>query len=126
MEKIYFGGEKEPDLKKVGRILEELQMGGFVTSLPLGILTPAGEHGSLLSGGQKQRIALARALYRDPEILILDEATAALDELSQKCILDRALSLRDEGKTVIMITHRSDNVAIADRILDMNKLSARS
>ena len=120
------GGDPEPDLKKVGGILEELQMGGFIATLSLGILTPAGEHGSLLSGGQKQRIALARALYRDPEILILDEATAALDELSQACILRKAAALRDEGKTVIMITHRRDNVAVADRILDMNELSARS
>ena len=113
------GGEKEPDLRKVGTLLEELQMGGFVTSLPLGLLTPAGEHGSLLSGGQKQRIALARALYRDPRILILDEATAALDEVSQQCILRKAAALRDEGKTVIMITHRRDNVATADRVLEM-------
>lgn len=120
------GGEKDPDLKKVGRILEELQMARFVASLSLGILTPAGEHGSLLSGGQKQRIALARALYRDPQILILDEATAALDEFSQACILRKAAALRDEGRIVIMITHRRDNVAVADRVLDMNQLSAHS
>lgn len=114
------GGEKEPDLRKVGIILEELQMGGFIASLPMGILTPSGEHGSLLSGGQKQRIALARALYRDPQILILDEATAALDEVSQQCILRKAAALRDEGITVIMITHRRDNIAIADRVLEMS------
>ena len=125
------GGEKDPDLRKVGEILEELQMGGFVASLPMGILTPAGEHGSLLSGGQKQRIALARALYRDPRILILDEATAALDEVSQQCILRKAAALRNEGKTVIMITHRRDNIAVADRVLEMShgtneQLSARS
>ena len=126
------GGEKEPDLRKVGTILEELQMGGFIASLPMGILTSAGEHGSLLSGGQKQRIALARALYRDPRILILDEATAALDEVSQQCILRKAAALRDEGKTVIMITHRRDNIAVADRVLEMShgtieeKVSARS
>ena len=113
------GGEKDPDLRKVGKILEELQMGGFIASLPMGILTPAGEHGSLLSGGQKQRIALARALYRDPQILILDEATAALDLVSQQCILRKAVALRDEGKTVIMITHRKDNMAVADRVLEM-------
>lgn len=125
------GGDKEPDLRKVGAILEELKMGSFISSLPLGILTPAGEHGSLLSGGQKQRIALARALYRDPQILILDEATAALDEVSQQCILGKAAALRNEGKTVIMITHRRDNIAIADRVLEMRhgmheKVSARS
>lgn len=111
------GGEKDPDLKKIGGILDELGLKDFIASLPLGILTPAGEKGCLLSGGQRQRIALARALYRDPKILILDEATSSLDEESQRYILDKARSLRDEGKSVILISHKKDNIAIADQVI---------
>lgn len=113
------GGEAQPDLKKVSLILDELGLKEFIISLPLGILSQAGEKGCMLSGGQKQRIALARALYRDPQALILDEATASLDEESQKIILDRAKKLRDEGKTIIMITHNKDNISVADRICRM-------
>ena len=120
------GGGKEPDLKRVVAILDELEMGPFISKLPMGILTSCGENGGLLSGGQKQRIAMARALYRDPKILILDEATAALDEQAQACILRKAAALRDEGKTVIMITHRKEPLVWADGVLDMDKLCAHT
>ena len=113
------GGESSPDLKKISGILDSLGLKEFITSLPLGILSQAGEKGCLLSGGQKQRIALARALYRDPKILILDEATASLDEESQKYILAGAVELRNQGRTVIMITHRKDNMTIADKVCRM-------
>lgn len=113
------GGESSPDLKKISGILDSLGLKEFITSLPLGILSQAGEKGCLLSGGQKQRIALARALYRDPRILILDEATASLDEESQKYILAEAVELRNQGRTVIMITHRKDNMTIADKVCRM-------
>lgn len=119
------GGEKNPDLEKAARIMDELGMKEFITSLPLGMLTPAGEGGCLLSGGQRQRVAMARALWRDPKILILDEATASLDSESQKYILKAARRLRDAGRTVIMITHRKDNAETADLIFHMEGESAR-
>ncbi|MBQ0024656.1 MAG: peptidase domain-containing ABC transporter [Bacteroidales bacterium] len=109
--------EKSPDIKRVASILEDLGLHDFITALPMGLLTPIGERGCTLSGGQKQRIALARALYRDPEILILDEATSSLDNVSQKYVLDKIVRLRDAGKTIVMITHKTDNIAIADNII---------
>jgi len=118
------GGEKNPNLRRVAAILDQLGMKEFITSLPLGMLTPVGEFGSLLSGGQKQRVAMARAIWRNPQVLILDEATASLDSESQQYILRSACRMRDEGKTVIMITHRKDNTEIADLIFHMEGESA--
>jgi len=115
------GGSRCPDLEKAVRILEELGLKEFVTSLPTGILTPIGERGALLSGGQRQRIALARALYLEPAVLILDEATSSLDDESQRIILERIEAFRDGGGTVVMITHKKDNLEIADYIIDMNE-----
>lgn len=112
--------DSEPDLEKVSQIINELGLTGFIRELPLGPLTKVGERGSVLSGGQKQRIALARVLYLDPQVIILDEATSSLDEVSQKFILDKIRNLRDEGKTILMITHKSDNVRIADYRIEMN------
>ena len=113
------GGGAEPDLKRAAALLDELGMKPFISALPEGILTRIGERGCCLSGGQRQRIALARALYRDPQILILDECTSSLDQSSQEFILNRIKALRDSGKSVIMITHRDDNAAIADEIFEM-------
>jgi len=108
-----------PDVEKVVRLLEELELGPMVHELPMGIFTRIGERGGMLSGGQRQRIALARALYREPDILILDEVTSSLDEASQRSLLARIRRFRDEGGTVMMITHKKDNAAIADHIETM-------
>lgn len=109
--------EKTPDIRRISSILDDLGLHEFISNLPLGLLTPIGDRGCALSGGQKQRIALARALYRDPQILILDEATASLDETSQSYVLKKIVELRNEGKTIVMITHKNDNVKIADCII---------
>ena len=113
------GGEKEPDMERVAELLVTLDMQGFTTSLPMGLLTKVGERGASLSGGQKQRIALARALYRRPQLLVMDEATSSLDSASESAILQKVRKLADDGLTVIMITHKKDNLAIADKIIDM-------
>lgn len=112
--------DPEPDIKRVSIILDDLGMGKFIRELPMGILTPVGQYGSILSGGQKQRIAFARVLYHDPQIIILDEATSSLDSVSQKYILDKIVSLRNQGKTIVMISHKDDNVTIADNLVKMN------
>lgn len=107
--------EKNPDVKKAVEILDSLGMRDFFSKLPMGILTRVGQRGCTLSGGQRQRLALARALYRDPQVMILDEATSSLDEVSQSYVLEKVKALRDEGRTIMMITHKNDNVKIADR-----------
>ena len=77
-----------------------------------------GERGVKLSGGQIQRIGLARALYNDPEVLVLDEATNALDIKTEKKIIDILLPMRNK-KTVIMITHRTWDMEIFDSIIQI-------
>ena len=105
-------------------ILEELGLDDWISGLPMGLLTRIGERGCSLSGGQRQRIALARALYREPKLLILDEATASLDRASKEQMLRRILRFRDEGGTVMLITHQDDSAAIADKIIQMNNIRA--
>ena len=108
-----------PDIGRITRLLDELELGPMVRELPMGLLTRIGERGGLLSGGQRQRIALARALYHQPSVLILDEATSSLDESARNCLLRRIEQFRDEGGTVMMITHNADNAAIADKIVKL-------
>ena len=88
----------------------------FVTALPQGYDTPIGDEGVRLSGGQKQRIALARALLKDPPILVLDEATAMFDPQGEAEFIAECRELL-RGRTVILITHRPASLALADRIV---------
>ena len=93
----------------------------FVEELPHGFNTYIGENGTTLSGGQRQLIAIARALYRDPEVLIMDEATSSLDSVAENNVKRAVEYLRAKGKTVIVIAHRLSTINIADRIFVIEK-----
>lgn len=87
-----------------------------IMAMPMGYQTLIGENGNGLSGGQKQRILLARALYKKPALLILDEATSHLDIESEILI---SQTLRQEGVPILLIAHRPETIASADRVLLM-------
>jgi ATP-binding cassette subfamily B protein/subfamily B ATP-binding cassette protein MsbA len=89
---------------------------GFICALPDGFDTVVGERGYRLSGGQRQRISLARAILRDPELLILDEATSALDTESER-LVQQALERFEQQRTVLVIAHRLSTIVGADQIL---------
>jgi ATP-binding cassette subfamily C protein len=109
-------GDPEPDRDRVLRCLSMAAADRFVSAMPEGIDTHVGERGGKLSGGQRQRLALARALYRDPGLLCLDEATGALDSESEALILD-AVSRIKHDRAVLLVTHRVRTLAVADRIV---------
>jgi len=114
-------GRFDPDMEKIITICKKLGILTFIEELPNGFETYLGENGAALSGGQKQRIAIARALYKDPEILILDEATSSLDSASEQYVQQTINYLREENKTVILIAHRLSTVFKADKICVLEK-----
>ncbi|WP_439482191.1 peptidase domain-containing ABC transporter [Cyclobacterium plantarum] len=114
-------GDYQPDMQRIVTLCNKLGMMDFIESLPNGFGTYLGENGAALSGGQKQRIAIARALYRDPAILILDEATASLDPDAEQFVRNTIGQLASEGKTIIFITHRLAAVQEFDRIFVLDK-----
>jgi ABC-type multidrug transport system fused ATPase/permease subunit len=115
---IAFGQTPEDiDMAQIEAAAKIANLHDFVTSdLPDGYGTLVGERGVRLSGGQRQRIGIARALYRDPDVLVLDEATSALDNLTERAVMEAVRNLAGQ-KTIVMIAHRLSTVAACDKII---------
>lgn len=114
-------GEFTPNIERINEICKEVGILEFIKSLPNGFNTYLGENGAILSGGQKQRIAIARALYKNPEVLLLDEATSSLDSTSENFIRSTTKKLIRQGKTVIIIAHRLSTIIDADKVVVLHK-----
>ena len=114
-------GDIEPDMKKIIGICTSLGIMDFIEKLPNNFNTYLGKNGATLSGGQKQRLAIALALYKDPEILVLDEATSSLDSASEQYVQRMIEILKENEKTVVIIAHRLSTVFNADKIVVLDK-----
>lgn len=118
-ENIAFDQEPEEiDTTRLARAIAQAQLEELVADLPAGVNTPVGEKGSRLSGGQRQRVGIARALYREPDLLVLDEATSALDNETEHRIAETVRALHG-SITVLVVAHRLSTVRRLDQIAFM-------
>ena len=118
---IAFGiPDQEIDQEKLKQAIEAAQLTELIERLPRGLKTRVGERGVRLSGGQKQRVSIARALYNNPQVLIMDEATSALDNITEKFVIEAIERLRGD-RTIIMIAHRLTTVRNCDIIYMMDE-----
>ncbi len=113
-------GKPDADEAAITDAAKTAEAWSFIETLPQGLDTPVGERGVRLSGGQRQRLSLARALLKDPPILVLDEATSAVDNETEAAI-QRSLKRIAHGRTVIMIAHRLSTIVHADEIVVIEK-----
>ena len=114
------GLEVGDDTELVSKIVKKVKLDKFVYSLNEGFQTKVGEFGDRISGGQRQRIGIARALYNDPQILILDEYTNSLDKETEEEIVKEVNSLK-YNKTIITITHKSSSLKFCDSIYKLTE-----
>jgi len=119
---ITFGLDKDNiNLDLLEKICKDAQIYDFIKSLPLKYDAMIGERGYNMSAGQKQRLGIARVLYRNPDLLILDEATSSLDHETEKNFIDDVFS-KSKDKTIIFISHRLSALKNCDKIYDLNEL----
>ena len=119
IEKNIAFGEEKPDLKKIEKSLIQANLSKFVETLKNKSQEIIGEQGIMLSGGQKQRLAIARSLYLDAQILILDESTSSLDKETEGKIFEEFMKLKDM-KTLIVISHKMLNYEFFDKIISID------
>jgi ATP-binding cassette subfamily C exporter for protease/lipase len=93
----------------------------MILRFPKGYDTPMGEAGGLLSGGQRQRIGLARAMYGDPAVVVLDEPNSNLDDVGEAALVRAVQDLKRQGRTVFLITHRMSILGVTDRLMVINE-----
>ena len=103
------------DEEALNKVVDAANLRDLIDSLPDGLDTVVGEHGGKLSGGQRQRVSIARALMRNPEVIVLDEATSALDSISEK-LIQEALNNLTKDRTTFIVAHRLSTIKGADRI----------
>lgn len=115
---VAFGAGSAADDDRVRLVLEQAQLGEWLSRLPTGLDTVVGESGKLVSGGERQRIAVARSLYREPDLLVLDEATSAIDGATEAALVAGLAGLSD-AVTTIIVSHRVAPIRAADRIVMM-------
>ena len=124
-----FDGSIAENIARAGRVDSEkvivvvivFGLYAMILRFPKGYDTPMGEAGGLLSGGQRQRIGLARALYGDPALVVLDEPNANLDDEGEAALVRAVNGLKAKGKTVVLISHRPGIIGVADRLLILHE-----
>jgi len=110
----------EIDSDKVVQAAKRAGVHDMILHLPEGYDSKLGEGGAGLSGGQKQRLGLARAMYGDPSLIVLDEPNSNLDDLGEQALVNAVLDLRQRGKTIVLITHRPSAIGVTTKLLVMN------
>ena len=114
-------GDTDYDIRSVAAVCAMAGLSSMLDKIPGGIMAHTGEHACRLSGGERQKIVLARALYRKPKVLMLNEAATHLDSDSRDRLEKSVRTLRDNGITIILISHEEGAETIADNIIDINK-----
>lgn len=117
--------ERTIDRERAESVIRLASLDSFIKTLPHGLDTSVGEGGCLLSGGQRQRLGIARALYKQAEILMFDEATSSLDETTEHAINDAIVRLSDEcpGLTLLVISHRTESLDVCRKVVDLKDLN---
>ena len=120
LENIAFAKDRDDiDLSKVMNSINSAKLNELISKLPRGLETIIGENGISLSGGQRQRLAIARAFYRESKLLIMDEATSSLDNITESKVME-SIDLKGNNCTLIIIAHRLSTVINADIIFEFN------
>ena len=108
-------GMEDVDEETLSKVVDAANLRELIDRLPEGLDTMVGEHGGKLSGGQRQRISIARALIRNPEVIVFDEATSALDSISEK-LIQSAINNLTKDRTTFIVAHRLSTIRDADKI----------